>query len=89
MPIVILGLSSKLSMSTPSEKCKNTTQGGADAKKSTSPTPLSHRGVAGDMANGIHNLKDDVDSLEERMSQMGTSFKMPFRFMQSSRSPSK
>ena len=69
-------------------KCKNATQGGADAQKSTSPTPSSHRGEASDTGNAVHNLRDDVDSLEEGISQMGATSKAPFRFMQSSQLPS-
>ena len=70
-------------------KCKNATQGGADVKKSTSPTPSSHKGEAGDTGNAVQILRDDVDSLEERMSWMGAPSKMPCRFMQSSQSPLK
>ena len=58
-------------------------RGGADAKKSTSPTPSSHGGEAGDTVNAVHNLRDDVALLEEGLSKMGAPSKMPFRFMQS------
>ena len=69
-------------------KCKNATQGGPDAQKSTSSTPSSHRGKAGDTGNAVHDQKDDVDLLEEGMSWMVASPKMPFSFMQSTQSPS-
>ena len=44
---------------------------------------------AGDTGDAVHNLRDDVASLEEGLSQMGAPSKMPFRFMQSSQLPSK
>ena len=66
------------------EKHWNATRGGADSQKGTSPTPSSHRGEAGDTGDAVHNLKDDVASLEEGLSQMGTPSKMPFQFSQSS-----
>ena len=59
-------------------------QRGADAKKGASPTPSSHRGEAGDRGNPVHNLREDVVSLEEGLSQMGALSKMPFRYPQSS-----
>ena len=62
-------------------KCKNATRGGADAQKGTSPTPSSHRDEAGD---AVHNLRDDVVSLDEGLSQMGAPSKTPFRCPQSS-----
>ena len=67
-------------------KHKNATRGGVYAQKGTSLTPSSHRGEANDTGNAVHNLRDDIDSLEERISQIGAPSKMPFRFMQS-RSP--
>ena len=70
-------------------KHKNAAQGGADAQKSTSSTPLSHRGEASNTGNAVQDQRDDVDSLEEGLSWMDASPKMPFRLMQSSQSPSK
>ena len=64
-------------------KHKNATWGGTDAQ-SASPTPSSHRGEASDTGNAVQDLRDDVDSLEEGMSWIGASPKMPFRFTQSS-----
>ena len=58
-------------------------------KKGTSPTPSSHGGEADDKGKAVHDLRDDVDSLEERLSQMGAPSRMPFWFMQSSQLPSK
>ena len=69
-------------------KHKGTAWGGADAQKSASPSPSPHRGEASDTGNAVLDLRDDVDLLEERMSWMAASSKMPFRFMQSSHSPS-
>ena len=60
---------------------------GADAQKSASSTPSSHRGEAGSTGDAVQDLRDDVDSLEEGMSQMGASPKMPFRFIQSGQLP--
>ena len=65
-------------------KCKNATRGGADAQKGTFPIPSSNTGEAGDTGNTAHDLRDDVDSLEEGISQMSAPSKMPFRFTQSS-----
>ena len=62
--------------------------GGADSQKGTSPTPSSYRGEAGDTGYAVHDLRDDVASLEEGLSQMGALSKMLFIFLQSSQSPS-
>ena len=55
------------------------------------PPPLPHLKEVkpGDTDNAVQDLRDDMNSLEGGMSWMGTSPKMPFRFMQSSLSPSK
>ena len=66
----------------------NATRGGANAQTGTSPTPASHQGEAGDTGKAVHDLKDDVDLLEKRLSQMGAPSRTPFRFMQSSQLPS-
>ena len=58
-----------------------------DAQKSA-PTPSSHRDEATDTGKAVQDLRNDVDLLEEGMSQVGTSPKIPFRFTQSSQSPS-
>ena len=68
---------------TPMGKCKNA-MWGADAQKNASQTPTSHRGEAGDTDNAVQDLRDDGDSLEGGMSQLGASPKMPFRFTKSS-----
>ena len=60
-------------------KHRNATKTGRGVQKYTSPIPSCHGGKPEDTA---HHL------LEEVSSQMGTSLKTPFRFMQSSRSPS-
>ena len=70
-------------------KCKNTAEGGADAQKGASPTLSYHGGEAGDTGDAVHDLRDDVALMEEGLSEMGVPSKMPFRFMQSSWSPSK
>ena len=48
------------------------------------PFPPSHRSEAGYMDDAVHDLRDDVASLEEGLSQMGTPSKTPFQFPQSS-----
>ena len=54
------------------------------------PLPLPHhRGEAGDTGDADHDLGDNVDSLEERILQVGMPSKTPFRFMQSNQSPCK
>ena len=70
-------------------KHKNTSWEGAGAQKSASPTTSSHRGEVSDRGNAFQDLRDDMDSLEGGMSWMGTSPELPFRFVQSSQSPSK
>ena len=55
-------------------KHRNATKGGADTYMGISPTLSSCTGEAGD-------LKDEVASLEDALSQMGASSKMPFHFM--------
>ena len=69
-------------------KCKNATKGGSDTQKGISPTPSSHVGEAGNTGDVVHDLRDKVASLEEALSEMGASSKMPFHFVQCSRSPS-
>ena len=66
-------------------KHRNATKGGADAQKGISPTPLFHVGETGNTGDVVHDLKDKVASLENTLSQMGTSSKMPFHFTQCSR----
>ena len=70
-------------------KYKNATQGGGDAQKSTSLTPSSYRGEDIITGDAVQDLGDDVDSLKEGISWMGSSPIMPFRFMLSSQLPSK
>ena len=60
-------------------KHRNATKAGRATQRYTSPTQLCHGGEQEDTAH---------DLLEEVSSQMGTSPKAPFRFMQLSRSPS-
>ena len=69
-------------------KCKNAAKGGAHAQKGASPTPSSHGGEVGDTGNAVHDLRDDMASLEEGLSQIGAPSKMPFIFTQSSQLPS-
>ena len=66
----------------------DTAKGGADAQKGVSPTPSSLVGEAGDTGDVIHDLRDEVTSLEDALSQMVTSSKMPFCFAQCGRLPS-
>ena len=67
-------------------KHKNAAKGGGGAQKVASPTSLSHGGQQGDTAQ---DLMEAVASMEEVFLQMGIPSKMPFRFTQLSRSPSK
>ena len=62
-------------------KHKNTTKGGSDTQKGISPTPLSHVGEAGNRGDVVCDLWDEVTSLEDTLSQIGTSSKMPFCFV--------
>ena len=66
-------------------KHRNATKGGTDTQKGISPTPSSCVGEAGDTDHVAHDLRDEVASLEDTLSQMGTSSKMPFNFMWCSR----
>ena len=70
-------------------KCKNATKRDTGAQKGTYLMPASHGGNAGYTGNTAQDLMEEVASLEEVLLQMGTSTKMPFRFTQSSRLPSK
>ena len=70
-------------------KCRNATKGGSDAQKGISPTPSSCVGKAGYTGDVICDLRDEVALLEEALSQMGASFKMPFYFVQHGGSPPK
>ena len=63
-------------------KCRNATRRGSDVQKGISPTPSSCAGEAGDMGDVVHDLRDEVASLEEALSQMVASSKMPFHFTQ-------
>ena len=62
-------------------KHKNTTKGGCDAQKGISP-PSSHASEAGNTGDDVHDLREEVASLEEELSQMGVSSKIPFCFAQ-------
>ena len=66
-------------------KHKNATKGGSDAQKGVFPTPSSHVVEAGDTGDVVHDLRDEVTLLEEALSQMGTSSKAPFCFVQHGR----
>ena len=60
---------------------KTNTKGGYDAQKGISPTPSSRAGDAGNTGDVVHDLRDEVALLEEALSQMGASSKMPFHFL--------
>ena len=70
-------------------KCKNGTKGDSNAQKGVSLTPSSQAGEAGDTGDVVCDLRDEVASLEEALSQMGTSYKMPFHCVWHGRLPSK
>ena len=52
-------------------------QKGQQVLRGTSPIPSSHNGEEGDT---VQDLKEEVASLEELLSQIGTPSKTPFRF---------
>ena len=59
-------------------KHKNATKGGSDAQKGIFPTLSFSAGEACDTSDVVHDLRDEVASLEDTLLHMGTSFKMPF-----------
>ena len=63
-------------------KQKNTVKGGGKAPSSNFPTLSSCTSEAGDLGDTVQDLRDEVASLEEALSQMGTSSQMPFQFTQ-------
>ena len=66
-------------------KHNNVTKGGPDTQKGISTTLSSHAGEAGDTGDVVHDLRYEVASLVEAISQIGTSLKMPFCFVQCGR----
>ena len=62
-------------------KCKNITKGEANNQKGISPTPPSCVGEAGDIGDVVHDLRDEVASLEDTLSQIGASSKLPLHFV--------
>ena len=68
-------------------KHKNATKEGSNAQKGISPTPSSHVGEADNRGDVVCDLRDEVASLGEALSQMGASSKMPFCFTQCGRLP--
>ena len=61
------------------DKHKNATKGGRGVQKGASPTLSSHGGEQGDTGNKAQDLMEEVASMEEVFSQMGSPSKMPFR----------
>ena len=61
-------------------KCKNATKGGSDTPKAISPYLSSHAGEASNMGEVVPDLRDEVATLEEELSQMDASSKTPFQF---------
>ena len=59
-------------------KQKNTAKGEGKALSSHSPTLSSCVGEAGDPCDAAQDLRDEVASLEEALSQVGASSQMPF-----------
>ena len=55
-------------------------KGVTNAQEGAFPTQSSHGGEAPDTGNAVHDLRDDVASLEEELSQMGTPSKTTCRF---------
>ena len=50
-------------------------------KRASPPTPSSYMGETGNTGDVVHNLRYGEALLEEALSQMGASFKIPFYFM--------
>ena len=69
-------------------KHKNATKGESDTQKVISPTPLAYVAEAGDTGDVVCDLRDEVALMEDSLSQMGTSSKMPFLSVQCNRLPS-
>ena len=69
-------------------KCRNATKGDTDAQKVISSTPLSHMGETGNTNDVLCDLRGEVASFVDALSQMGASSKIPFHFIWCSRSPS-
>ena len=65
---------------------RNATKVSGDMQKDTSPTQSFH---GGEPCDTPQDLMEETASTEEVLSQVGASLKMPFRFTQSSRLPSK
>ena len=86
--VCVASLQSHKDFGNPMGKHVKATKGGSDAQKGISPTLSSDAGEAGDTGDIVCDLRDEVASLEEALSQMGASSKMPFHFMQCGRLPS-
>ena len=67
-------------------KAQECNQREINAQKGISLPLLSYVGEAGNTSDVVHSLRDELPSLEEALSQMGTSSKMPFHFTQCGRS---
>ena len=63
------------------ENHKNATKGGSDAQRGILPIPSSCEGEAGKTGDVFCDLRTQVASLEDALSQMGTSSKTPFCFV--------
>ena len=50
-------------------KCRNADKGKADAQKGISPAPSSCAGEAGDTGDAVCDLRDEVASLDDALSQ--------------------
>ena len=63
---------------------KNATKGGSDAQKGISPTLSYPVGEAGHTGDVVHDLRDEVASLEDTQLQIGTCSKnaLPLCVMQ-------
>ena len=62
-------------------KCRNATKGEQMLKRASPPLLSHHVGEAGDTGDVVCDLRNKVASLEDALSQMGASCKMPFHFM--------
>ena len=62
-------------------KYKNGTRRRADVQEGISLTPSFYAGEIVKTVDVVHDLRDEVESLEDALSQMGGSSKMSFHFM--------
>ena len=80
-PVQIVSLQSNKTSVLPWESIGMLPKGDQMLKRASPPTLSSRAGEAGNTGDVVHNLMDEVASLEDALLQMGTSSKTPFSFM--------